>query len=89
MSDDPYRIDASIAEDPSSSVPQPSPAPSRPRRTPARRALLVLLGIVLAGTAAANGTLSLLGHELIGSAFGLAALVSLVALVVLFRRGDR
>lgn len=89
MSDDPYRIDAPTAGAPSPSVPRSSPAPSRPRRTPARRALLALLGVVLAGTATANGTLSLLGHELIGSAFGLAALVSLVALIVLVRGGDR
>ncbi|WP_047871168.1 hypothetical protein [Nocardiopsis sp. RV163] len=89
MSDDPYRIDAPIAGAPQSSVPRSSPAHSRPRRAPARRALLVLLGFVLAGTAAANGTLSLLGHELIGSVFGLAALVSFVALVVLARGGDR
>ncbi|ADH66292.1 MULTISPECIES: hypothetical protein [Nocardiopsis] len=87
MSDDPYRIDAPTDGAPSPSVPR---VPARdPRRTPARRALLVLLGVVLAGTATANGTLSLLGHELIGSAFGLAALVSLVALIVLVRRGDR
>ncbi|WP_150253631.1 hypothetical protein [Nocardiopsis deserti] len=89
MPDDPYRIDAPTAGAPSPSVPQPLPAPSRPRRTPARRALLALLGVVLAGSAAANGTLSLLGHTLVGSAFGLTALASLTALIVLARRGDR
>jgi hypothetical protein len=89
VSDDPYRIDAPTAGAPSPSVPRAPARDPRPRRTPARKALLVLLGVVLAGTATANGTLSLLGHELIGSAFGLAALVSLVALIVLVRRGDR
>ncbi|PDP88832.1 preprotein translocase subunit Tim44 [Glycomyces fuscus] len=90
MSDDPYRIDAPTAGAPSPSSAPPSASPaSRPRRTPARRALLVLLGVVLTGCAAANGTLSLLGHELVGSVFGATALASLVALVVLVRRGDR
>ncbi|WP_150242427.1 hypothetical protein [Nocardiopsis quinghaiensis] len=85
MSEDPYRIDAAHSE----TRPSPSAPAPRSSRTPGRKALLVLLGVLFVVLAAANATLSLSGEELVGSAFGVAALVSLVLLIVSARRGDR